>query len=48
MSGPERARMMGNMKVMMQDVKAGSDMGNIVLGTANEAAQRLKPGRLYG
>jgi hypothetical protein len=47
MSGPERARMMGNVKVMMQDVKACDEVGRIALGTVSEGAQRLKPGRLY-
>jgi hypothetical protein len=47
MSGPEKARMLGNLKVMMQDVRAGDDVGKIALGTVNEGAQRLKAGRLY-
>ena len=47
MGGAERARMLCDVKVMMQDVKAGSKVGKIALGTMSEGAQRLKPERLY-
>ncbi|MCJ1377999.1 hypothetical protein MMC17_001095 [Xylographa soralifera] len=45
--GAERARKMGDIKVMMQDVKPGSEVGKIALGTVSEKTERLKPGRLY-
>jgi hypothetical protein len=47
MSGGERARALGNVKVMMQDMKPDAEVGRIVLGTVHESAQRLRPGRLY-
>lgn len=47
MSGPEKARLLGDLKVMMQDVRAGDEVGKIALGTVSEGAQRLRSGRLY-
>ena len=47
MSGGERARQLGGVKVMMQDVKANADVGKIALGLKHESAERLKAGRLY-
>ncbi|KAH8668960.1 hypothetical protein BX600DRAFT_461031 [Xylariales sp. PMI_506] len=47
MSGGERAKVLGSTKVMMQDVKAGADVGKIALGLKHENAQKLKPGRMY-
>jgi hypothetical protein len=47
MSGGECARALGNVKVMMQDMKPNAEVGKIVLGTVHESAQRLRPGRLY-
>jgi hypothetical protein len=47
LSGPEKARLLGNVKVMMQDVRAGDEVGKIALGTVSEGAQRLREGRLY-
>lgn len=47
MSGPEKARLLGDVRVMMQDVRADDEVGKIALGSVSEGAQRLKPGRLY-
>ena len=47
MSGGERARQNGMVKVMMQDVKANADVGKIALGLSHDKAARLKPGRVY-
>jgi len=47
MGGAERARMLRDVEVMIQDVKAGSEVGKIALGTVSESTQKLKPGRLY-
>jgi hypothetical protein len=47
MSGGERARRLKEVRVMMQDVRGGEEVGKIVLGNANESAERLRPGRLY-
>lgn len=47
MNGGERARVLGETKVMMQDVKAKADVGRIALGLKHEKAEPLKPGRLY-
>jgi hypothetical protein len=47
MSGGERARRLGDVRVMMQDVRSEAEVGKIVLGTVNEGAVRLRPGRLY-
>ena len=47
MSGAEKARLLGDARVMMQDVRPNSDVGKIVLGIASEGVERLKPGRLY-
>lgn len=45
MSGPEKARVLGNVNVnciMMQDVRAGDEVGKIALGTVSEGAQKLR------
>jgi len=47
MSGGERAKRLGDVRVMMQDIKPDAEVGKIVLGTVNESAQRLRPGKLY-
>ena len=47
MTGAERARMLADVRVMMQDVKGDREVGRIALGTVGEGAQRLKRGRLY-
>ncbi|OIW25465.1 hypothetical protein CONLIGDRAFT_648490 [Coniochaeta ligniaria NRRL 30616] len=47
MNGGERARVLGQTKVMMQDVKAKADVGRIALGLKHENAQPLQQGRLY-
>jgi hypothetical protein len=46
-SGAERARALGDVRVMMQDVKPQAPVGKIALGTAHPNAQRLQPGRNY-
>ncbi|KUJ11328.1 uncharacterized protein LY89DRAFT_242512 [Mollisia scopiformis] len=46
-SGAERARALGDVRVMMQDVKPSATVGRIALGTAHPNAQRLQPGRTY-
>jgi hypothetical protein len=47
MSGGERSALIGHYEVMMQDVKATSDVGKIALGMKHEGAQRIKPDRVY-
>jgi hypothetical protein len=47
MSGGERAARLGHFEVMMQDVKADSEIGKIALGMKHEGAERLRPDRLY-
>jgi len=47
MGGPERARLMGTVRVMVRDVKPGEEVGKIGLGTVSEGAERLRLGRLY-
>jgi hypothetical protein len=47
MSRPEIARMMGDVRVIMQDVKAGDEVGKIAMAKVSKEAQSLKPGRLY-
>ncbi|MCJ1436025.1 hypothetical protein MMC27_005403 [Xylographa pallens] len=47
MGGPERARLLGDVEVMLQDVRAGKEVGKIALGSITESTQRLKRGRLY-
>lgn len=47
MSGAERARKLANTKVMLQDVKAGADVGKIALGLKTEKAVQLQANRLY-
>jgi hypothetical protein len=46
-SGAERARVLGDVRVMMQDVKPTAPVGRIALGTAHPNAQRLQLGRSY-
>ena len=46
-SGAERARVLGEVRVMMQDVKPSAPVGRIALGTAHPNAKRLMPGRSY-
>ena len=46
-SGAERARALGDIKVMMQDVKPNDPVGRIALGTADSKAARLQPRRSY-
>jgi hypothetical protein len=48
LSGAERTRMMGNLKVMMQDVKPKAAVGKIALGTMSEESKPLMHKRLYG
>ena len=46
--GAARARQLRNVRVMVQDVAPGQEVGKIVLGTVDgNAGQRLKLGRLY-
>ncbi|MCJ1477820.1 hypothetical protein MMC13_006493 [Lambiella insularis] len=45
--GAERARMLGDVEVMLQDVRAGAEVEKIVLGTVTAVTQKLKKGRLY-
>jgi len=47
MSGGDRLRKLGGYKVMMQDVKPSTEVGQIALGLKTEKAERLKLGRLY-
>lgn len=47
MSGPERARTLGSVSVMIQDVKPDKAVGKIALGLHHDRAEKLKPGRLY-
>ncbi len=47
MSGSERARRLGTVEVMMQDVKSQAEVGKIALGLKTDSAERLKAGRLY-
>lgn len=47
MSGPERARTLGGVSVMIQDVKPDKAVGKIALGLHHDRAEKLKPGRLY-
>lgn len=46
-SGPERARALGDVRVMMQDVKPSAPVGRIALGTFSPNAKRLEAGRSY-
>jgi len=43
MSGPERARMLGDVQVMLQD----AEVGKVALGTVDGGGKRLQKGRLY-
>jgi len=47
MSGGERARIMGDSRVMMQDVRPDDPVGKIVLGSVTEGAHRLTRERSY-
>jgi hypothetical protein len=48
MSSAERAKRLGETRVMMQDIsRPGSEVGRIVLGSVSEGAERLKRGRVY-
>ncbi|KAH8666551.1 hypothetical protein BX600DRAFT_511478 [Xylariales sp. PMI_506] len=48
MTGPERARRLGETKVMMQDVKADHpQVGKIALGLKTDQAVKLSLNRLY-
>jgi hypothetical protein len=47
MSGAERARLLGDHRVMMQDVKPEAPVGRVALGSAHATAKRLEKGRLY-
>ena len=47
MSGPEKARTIGGVSVMIQDVKPDKAVGKIALGLHHDRAEKLKPGRLY-
>ena len=47
LSGPQRARMLGDVEVMLQDVRVGADVGKIALGTISAQSQRLQKGRPY-
>ena len=47
MNGAQRARALRDTVVMMQDVKAESDVGKIALGIKTEEAQRLRHDRMY-
>jgi hypothetical protein len=47
MSGAERTKVLGDVKVMIQDVKPGAPVGKIALGTISEGTRRLARDRLY-
>lgn len=47
LGGPQRTRMLGDVVVMLQDVKPGHAVGKIALGTVENGGERLKPGRFY-
>ena len=47
MSGAERARKLGDHRVMMQDVKPDAPVGRVALGKATPEAKRLEKGRDY-
>jgi hypothetical protein len=47
MSDGERVKRLRDVRVMMQDVRPDDEVWKIVLGTVNESAQRLRPGKLY-
>jgi hypothetical protein len=46
-SGAERVRALGEVRVMMQDIKPKYAVGRMVLGTVGPDAQRLQVGRSY-
>jgi len=47
MSGAEKARTIGSVSVMIQDVKLDKAVGKIALGLHYDWAEKLKPVRLY-
>lgn len=47
LSGVEKARALASKVVMLQDVKATSEVGKIVLGEATDMSKRLERGRMY-
>ena len=47
MSGAERARVIGDVTVIMQDVKPEKEVGKIALGLHHHKTEKLKRGRLY-
>lgn len=47
MSGAERTRRLGHVKVMLQDVKPDDPVGKIALGSIDNGGARLTPGRVY-
>jgi len=46
-SESRRTRMLGNVRIMLQDVQPNKNVGKIALGTVENGGERLKPGRLY-
>jgi hypothetical protein len=47
MNGADRARMIGGVEVMLQDVRADAEVGRIALGMKHKGAHRLEANRLY-
>jgi len=47
MGGAERARHIGGVRVMVQDVRPDKEVGRVVLGLERVGAERLKAGRIY-
>jgi hypothetical protein len=50
MGGPQRARLLGDVRVMLKDVRPDKEVGKIALGTVDGFAgghERLRRGRLY-
>jgi hypothetical protein len=47
MGGPARARILGDVRVMLQDVRPDKEVGKIALGTVDGGGKRLVLGRLY-
>ncbi|RDW92631.1 hypothetical protein BP5796_02025 [Coleophoma crateriformis] len=45
--GPQRARMLGDVRVMLQDVKPAHPVGKIALGTVENGGAKLQLGRKY-
>ena len=42
-----KLRAMGDTKVMLQDVRAGREVGKVVLGTVGGGRERVRAGRKY-